>query len=53
VGKLPALLPPAIPDGIPPRMDAIPALGEHTNAILHELGYGDVEIEELRRLGAV
>lgn len=37
-GVLPALLPPGVsgPDGA--RMDAVPALGEHTLAILKELG---------------
>lgn len=35
IGPIPALLPPGRPDA---RMDAIPALGEHTDAILAELG---------------
>ena len=34
-GPLPALLPPGRDDA---RMDAIPALGQHTQAILAELG---------------
>ncbi len=39
VGELPALLPPgaASPDQV--RMDPVPALGEHTEAILAELGF--------------
>ena len=35
-----ALLPPGLPVDPPPRMDAVPALGEHTDAILRELGCG-------------
>ncbi len=35
------------------RMDPIPAVGEHTEAILRELGLGDGEIDELRRSGAI
>ncbi len=34
VGPLPALLPPLAFPGRPPRMDPIPAVGEHTGAIL-------------------
>jgi formyl-CoA transferase/CoA:oxalate CoA-transferase len=32
---------------------APPLLGEHTEAILHELGYSAEEIIELRRIGAI
>ena len=38
-GKLPALLPPASNTAFVPRMGAVPALGQHTTAILDELGY--------------
>ncbi len=38
VGPLSATLPPITMPGRPPRMDAIPALGEHTEAVLAELG---------------
>jgi itaconate CoA-transferase len=41
VGRLPALVPPGLPDGVHARMDAIPALGQHTSAILTELGYDE------------
>ena len=48
VGRIPALLPPGQPDTYAPRMDAVPALGEHTAAILGELGFGDAEFAKLR-----
>ena len=37
-GPLRQLLPPAMPDGLEPRMSPIPSVGEHTDAILAELG---------------
>jgi len=30
-----------------------PDVGEHTDSILHDLGYSDDEIEELRTEGAI
>jgi len=53
VGPLPALVPPALADGVPPRMDPIPALGQHTDAILRELGYDEPRIQAMRAAGAV
>ena len=53
VGPLPALLPPGTPSGVAPRMDAIPAVGEHTGALLAELGYTEAETARLREQGAV
>ena len=38
-GLLPALVPPVRMEGVEPVMDAIPALGQHTDAILIELGF--------------
>ncbi len=47
VGKIKAMLPPGVPESFEPRMDPIPALGEHTDAILAELGYGEADIQRL------
>ncbi|MFH1742069.1 MAG: CaiB/BaiF CoA-transferase family protein [bacterium] len=52
-GRIPALLPPGIPDGCTPRIDAVPALGEHTEAILGELGYDNDAIDRLRAQRAI
>ncbi len=38
-GGIAALLPPASNDSFEPRMDPIPGLGQHTDAILAELGF--------------
>ncbi|KAF5005025.1 hypothetical protein FDECE_8509 [Fusarium decemcellulare] len=38
-GKVPALLPPGVADAGSARMDAVPALGEHNDAIFEELGF--------------
>ncbi|AKZ63961.1 CoA-transferase [Herbaspirillum hiltneri N3] len=52
-GSLPALLPPGVNNTFDFRMDAIPALGQHTDAILAKLGYAQGEIDTLRARGAV
>jgi itaconate CoA-transferase len=52
-GPVPALLPPGAADADAARMDAIPALGQHTEAILAALGYAAADIERLRRLQAI
>jgi itaconate CoA-transferase len=51
-GPVPAMLPPGSWD-VGPRMDAVPALGQHTDAILAELGYGSAEIAALHASNAV
>ncbi|CAB3743786.1 Acetyl-CoA:oxalate CoA-transferase [Paraburkholderia sediminicola] len=52
-GTVPALLPPGIPDGCEPRMDDVPALGQHTAAIMSELGYTSDQVEGLRTAGVI
>jgi itaconate CoA-transferase len=52
-GTIPALLPPGITDGFSPRMDPVPTVGQHTDGILAELGWGAADIERLRADGAV
>ena len=52
-GEIDALRPPFNLSGFEARMDAIPALGEHTRAILSELGCGAADIERLRAAGAL
>jgi itaconate CoA-transferase len=49
----PRALPPFSMSGVDPRMDPVPAVGEHTHAILAALGHGEERIAELRRTGAV
>jgi itaconate CoA-transferase len=48
-GPLRALLPPVRMDGFTPVMRAVPALGEHTRAILKEIGADPETIDRLRR----
>jgi itaconate CoA-transferase len=52
-GPVPALLPPGNSDAFQPRMDAVPALGQHTDAILAGLGWSADDIAALRHAGAV
>ena len=53
-GTVPALLPPGTPDEPgASRMDAVPALGQHTEAILAELGYEPASIASLRESRAI
>jgi itaconate CoA-transferase len=48
VGPLVGLLPPPETDDWEWRMDPVPALGEHTEPILRELGFGAEDIEGMR-----
>jgi crotonobetainyl-CoA:carnitine CoA-transferase CaiB-like acyl-CoA transferase len=52
-GAIRALLPPVVMDGVDYTMDAIPAAGAHTDAILAELGYDAGEIAALRAAGTI
>jgi len=47
VGEVPALLPPGVNNQYAYRMAAIPAVGEHTEAILKELGLKAEDIQAL------
>lgn len=48
-GPVRALLPPGLADGADPRMGPVPAVGEHTAAVLTEVGVSE---DELRVLAA-
>ena len=52
-GPIPALLPPGSWQHGAPRMDAVPALGQHTDAILGHYGYSAERIADLRAEGVV
>jgi len=53
VGTIAALKPPGLPESFDARMGPVPALGEHTQAVLAELGYGPDDVDALHRAGAV
>jgi len=52
-GKLPAMLPPGTSNAFTPRMDAVPALGEHSVAILAELGYSSLAVQQMQQKGVI
>ena len=52
-GPIAALLPPGLNDSYDYRMDPIPAVGQHTDAILKELGLADSDIATMRASGAI
>ncbi len=52
-GPLKAILPPMDFDGRTARMGAIPAVGQHTDEILREIGYDAATIGSLRTDGAI
>jgi itaconate CoA-transferase len=52
-GSIPALLPPGSNNTYDYRMDPIPSVGEHTDAILKELGLSDSDIATMRTSGAI
>ncbi|PLS85619.1 MAG: carnitine dehydratase [Actinobacteria bacterium] len=53
VGPLRALLPPVTVRGVEGVMNPIPGVGEHTDAVLEELGLDPGTISDLHRTGAV
>ena len=52
-GPIRAVLPPIIFAGMEARMDAVPDLGEHTDAVLTELGRSEDQISGLRARGVI
>ena len=52
-GPIAALLPPGINDSYDYRMDPIPAVGQHTDAILKEIGLSESEIAAMRASAAI
>ena len=52
-GPIRALAPPATMSGVEPRMDPVPALGQHTDVVLEELGYDGGAVAGLRAAGVV
>ena len=52
-GPIPALLPPGANDQFDYRMDPIPAVGEHTDAILAEIGLNPDQISAMKAAKAI
>ena len=52
-GRVPALLPPGRHSGFDYRMDPVPAVGQHTHAILRQLGRSEADIATLSAAGAI
>ena len=52
-GPLRTIVPPIDLEGMPPRMEPIPDVGDHTNEVLGELGYNAREMARLRKQGVV
>ena len=52
-GDIPAMLPPGRNNAFDYRMDPVPAVGQHTEAILRELGQTEAEVAALRASGAI
>jgi itaconate CoA-transferase len=52
-GPVPALRPPALPAELEPRMEDVPALGQHTEAILGELGFSGDDVGRMRAAQAI
>lgn len=52
-GEIPALLPPGRRDVADARLGPVPTLGEHSRAILTELGYAEADVAALAAAGAI
>lgn len=52
-GAIAALLPPGLNSSYDYRMDPIPAVGDHTDSILKELGLDESDIASMRASGAI
>ncbi|WP_420466350.1 CaiB/BaiF CoA transferase family protein [Panacagrimonas sp.] len=52
-GEIPVLIPPGRRDADDVRLGPVPALGEHTRAILQELAYSDADIADLSAANAI
>ncbi|HEY7448847.1 MAG TPA: CoA transferase, partial [Vicinamibacterales bacterium] len=53
VGPIPALLPPVRMEGVDSRAGSIPALGQHTHAILEELNFDRESIARWKTDGII
>jgi crotonobetainyl-CoA:carnitine CoA-transferase CaiB-like acyl-CoA transferase len=52
-GEIDALKPPFNLDAMEPRMDPVPDVGQHSRALLAELGYSDQDIARLAAAGVI
>lgn len=52
-GPIPALAPPVLMHGVTPAMGPIPSVGQHTDAILEELGYPRSIVDTWRSAGII
>ena len=52
-GVIPALLPPGVSTASDVRLDAVPALGQHTEALVNELAFSTDAIRELREAAVI
>jgi itaconate CoA-transferase len=53
VGRLKALRPPVRLEGVEPAMGLIPTVGQHSEAVLAELGFDRSVIEQWKQTGMI
>ena len=53
VGELRVLIPPVTMENVEPMMGAVPELGQHTEAILRELGFDVDSISAWKKSGMI